>query len=150
MWFALDGNRPPWENEWSESLHPATSQERVQGSKTSRFKSQTTQKERSFYQNKPSVTAIAGGCWINRSVGSVLHIHLKPSFAAKFTSREKGKGKKRKRWKNKTKQNNPTPPDYRGNGNVPVFTVANTILIKPKLLLRSLSNKYFSIILIFS
>lgn len=60
-------------------------------------------------------------------------IHPKPSFAANFTS----KGKKKK----KKKRNKTSPTDYTGNGNVPVFTAANTILIKPKLLLRSFSNK---------
>lgn len=72
-------------------------------------------------------------------------VHLKPSFAASFTSNENKKREKEGEKKNKT-----TPTDYRGNGNVPVFTVASIILIKPKVLLRSFSNKYSSIILIFS
>lgn len=147
MPFASDGNSLPWENEWSEPLLPTTSQEEVQGSKSSRFKSQTTQKERGFYRNKPSVTAIVGGClvpmWINRSVVSALHIHLKHSFSANFTSKEKKKKKMKK------KNNKMTPTDYRSDDNVPVFIAANAILIKLKLL-RSLSNKYFSTILIFS
>lgn len=66
-------------------------------------------------------------------------VHLRPSFADNFTSKSK-----------KKKKNKTTPSDYRGNGDVPVFTVANTILIKPKLLLWSFSNKYFPPILIFS
>lgn len=74
----------------------------------------------------------------------VLHAHLKPSFAANFTSKRKKKKKKKKRRKRKQ------PKVIRGNGNVPVFTVAHTTLIKPKLLLKSFSNKYFSTILTFS
>lgn len=57
---------------------------------------------------------------------------------------------KTKKGKRGGKKNKTTPTDYRGNGNVPVFTVASIILIKPKVLLRSFSNKYSSIILIFS
>lgn len=49
----------------------------------------------------------------------------------------------------KKKNNKMTPTDYRSDDNVPVFIAANAILIKLKLL-RSLSNKYFSTILIFS
>lgn len=51
---------------------------------------------------------------------------------------QKNKKILKRRRKIKTKQ----PHDYRGNGNVPVFIVANIILIKPKLLLTSFFSKY--------
>lgn len=144
MQFASDGNRPPWEDEWSGPLYPATSKERGQGPKASRFKSQVTQKETRFYQNRPNVTAIVGGCpvpkWMKRRVVSI----IRPSetfFCCQLYL-------KRKKQEEKEKENSPN--DYRGNGNIPAFTVANAILIKPKLLLRSFSSKYFSAILIFS
>lgn len=79
-------------------------------------------------------------CWVCTSHPSEIY------FCCQLDLKRKKKKKKNK----KKKKSKITPNDYRGNGNVPVFVAANTILIKPKLLLRSLSNKYFSIILIFS
>lgn len=74
-----------------------------------RFKSQATQKEKGFYQNRPNVIAFVGGCPDPRELTEALclpFVHLKPSFAANFIS--KGKKKKMKKKKKKKKKNKTT------------------------------------------
>lgn len=86
-------------------------------SKPSTFRSQATERKSSIEQDK--CHSYCGGCPVSCELTEALclySIHPKSLFVANLP--QKGKEEEEK---------TTSPTDYTGNGNVPVFTAANTI-----------------------